>query len=466
MIRARLNTINFFLRVTTLLLPSLASAITGYVRFESGLIPIVTKDIDLVSYVLMLLFTTVVWGVAAEHYGLYRFDILFEPRSSAKTAAWTCASTYVVVMGATFFYRSVSFSRVFVALSAVALFALAVATRQAARSFLVWARQKEGARPRVLIVGADQFAEQKAREVLERMVMPCTVVGFVRLPEQEVAVQGYPVFELGEREIQDLRTEIDDVIIALPLARFGELPAIQEKLEPLCVPVRAILDLGKGVVIRDALFDFEGIPMVDLRATPSESVMYMIAKRGFDLVFSILGLVLSAPLMALSALAIWIESRGPVFFKQDRVGLNGRIFRMYKFRTMRPGDRAESDTRWTTHDDSRRTRVGAFLRRTNLDELLQFFNVLKGDMSVVGPRPERPHFVEKFVRELAQYNTRHYLKVGMTGWAQVNGWRGDTSIARRVEHDIYYLRNWSLLLDLRIIFLTVWRTISANKNAY
>jgi exopolysaccharide biosynthesis polyprenyl glycosylphosphotransferase len=206
--------------------------------------------------------------------------------------------------------------------------------------------------------------------------------------------------------------------------------------------------------------------MLDLRASPSESVVYLVAKRALDLVVSTLVLVLTAPLMALIAVLIRLTSPGPVLFAQERVGLNGRVFRMYKFRTMRVGGPDESATRWTTAQDPRRTRLGGLLRRTNLDELPQFFNVLKGEMSIVGPRPERPYFVEKFLEDVAQYNTRHYLKVGITGWAQVNGWRGDTSIPRRVEHDLYYLRNWSLGFDLKIIFLTVWRTLVANRNAY
>ena len=169
---------------------------------------------------------------------------------------------------------------------------------------------------------------------------------------------------------------------------------------------------------------------------------------------------------ALIAVAIRLTSGEPVLFVQERVGLSGRIFGMYKFRTMRLDDPAESDKHWTTADDPCCTPVGKFLRRTNLDELPQFFNVLKGEMSVVGPRPERPFFVQKFLQDVAKYNSRHYLKVGITGWAQVNGWRGNTSIPRRVEHDLYYLRHWSLAFDLKIMLLTVWRTLVANRNAY
>ncbi|HEV2116469.1 MAG TPA: exopolysaccharide biosynthesis polyprenyl glycosylphosphotransferase [Terriglobales bacterium] len=198
---------------------------------------------------------------------------------------------------------------------------------------------------------------------------------------------------------------------------------------------------------------------------PVESFTYVVGKRVFDFCFAGAAIGLTAPLMALIALAIKLTSAGPIFFRQERVGLNGRTFRMYKFRTMRQATPAESDCRWTERSDPRRTRIGCWLRAASLDELPQFINVVKGEMSVVGPRPERPYFVEQFVRTVSLYDTRHYLKVGITGWAQVNGWRGDTSIARRLEHDLYYLNNWSFGFDLRIILLTVLHLLSP-KNAY
>ena len=176
-------------------------------------------------------------------------------------------------------------------------------------------------------------------------------------------------------------------------------------------------------------------------------------------------MILTSPLLGLIALVIRLSSPGPVFFVQDRVGLNGKPFRMYKFRTMRTGLKSESDTQWTRPEDSRKTVFGSLLRKTSLDELPQFINVLKGDMSVVGPRPERPHFVHKFLQEIARYNNRHALKVGITGWAQVNGLRGDTSIEKRVEYDLYYLQNWSLVFDLQIIVMTIFSGV-INRNAY
>jgi Undecaprenyl-phosphate glucose phosphotransferase len=286
----------------------------------------------------------------------------------------------------------------------------------------------------------------------------------VRLPDQEVAVEG-PVYELDQIPTFTNGNSINDIIIALPAARLSDVQKIAPALEKLCVPTRVVIDLGEGVVLRDRLIDLGGIHMLDLRPTLAETGPYLFQKRIFDMAFSILVLLLTLPITLLIAAAIKLTSRGPIFFAQDRVGLNGRVFRMLKFRTMRVGSREEGDTRWTCDNDPRRTLVGTFLRKTNLDELPQFLNVIKGDMSIVGPRPERPFFVERFLEEFDRYNSRHMFKAGITGWAQVNGWRGDTSIAKRVEYDLYYLRNWSLTFDLQIITMTVVR-IFTSKNAY
>lgn len=465
MIRRRLNTINFLLKVVTLLLPLIAFSIAGYIRFFSGLIPLTSSDIVAVDYLGLLLFTTLVWAVVVDHYGLFQLDHFVGAGTSTKTVFWACCVTYVAVIGATFFYRSTSFSRLFVTISALGLFILAVVSERVFNWALNRVR-RGGSRAQLLIIGADEFARRTAESILERMMIPCEVAAFVPLPGQEVAVADVPLIELQDVNKVAAAQELDDIVIAVPTSRFSEIPVIMQALENICVPVRAVLDLGKNVRVREMLFDFGGMRLLDLRGSPSESTLYLVAKRTFDVVFSSLVLVTVSPLMALIAAAVKLSSPGPVFFAQERVGLSGRIFRMYKFRTMRVGSLKESDTRWTTANDPRRTPLGSFLRKTNLDELPQFFNVLRGEMSIVGPRPERPHFVEEFLEDVAQYNTRHYLKVGITGWAQVNGWRGDTSIPRRVEHDLYYLQNWSLLFDFKIILLTVFRTFAANKNAY
>jgi len=465
MIRRRLNLIDFSLRLVTLLLPSFAFGVAAYIRFVTPFFPVDEKGIKYADYFGLLFFTTLVWAIVVEYYGLSRVEKLFPARYSTRQAWWACLVTYLAITGATFFYRSASFSRLFVVFSATALFLMLLATQQAFRNLLLRLQREGKEYSRILMVGADEFAERAARSLRNSLVMPCAVVGYVRLPGQEPKVAGAPVIELATMKEDAPPLRIDDVVIAVPPTRFSEFPGIIAKLEFLSVPVRAVLDFGTGVAMRDALFQAGDITLLDLRVTPSDSVAYSILKRSFDLVFASLVILFSAPLLILIAVGIRLTSRGPILFRQERVGLNGRTFYMYKFRTMRVGKPGESDVRWTTRDDPRVTRLGAILRRTSLDELPQFFNVLRGEMSVVGPRPERPHFVEKFMSEVAQYNRRHYLKVGITGWAQVNGWRGDTSIAERVACDLHYLNHWSIGLDIRIVLLTLWRGFT-HRNAY
>lgn len=363
-----------------------------------------------------------------------------------------------------FFYRTTSFSRLFVSFSAVVLFVSAVGLRILLRGAMKGRFFRKSGSIRVLIVGADEFAGRTARCLVDREFMGVEIAGFVRLPGQDATVKGI-VCDMDGIGNMVASNRIDDVVLALPAPRLHELPQILEKVRRIGVPVRTVLDFGDQPLTSDRLLNINGVWMVSVCHTPAESVMYMILKRGFDIAFSTAVLLVTAPVMAVIAAAVKITSSGPVLFAQERVGFKGNVFKMYKFRTMRTSSAAESDTRWTTSGDSRRTRVGEFLRRSSLDELPQFFNVLKGDMSVVGPRPERPYFVEKFAVEVPLYRTRHYLKVGITGWAQVNGWRGDTSIEKRIEHDLYYLQNWSLLFDLRIVIRTVLHTVNA-KHAY
>jgi Undecaprenyl-phosphate glucose phosphotransferase len=318
---------------------------------------------------------------------------------------------------------------------------------------------------RLLIVGADQFARDAAARLKRLSFAPCEIAAYVRLPGQEVSITGGRVYELEQLGLLTSGHGIDEAVIAIHPAQFSQIPKVIKALEHLCLPAKAVVDLGEGVVVREKLFQLGSVQMLDLMSTPTESLDYALLKRAFDVCFSAVVLMLTAPLFGLIALITRLSSPGPVVFVQERIGLNGEVFRMYKFRTMSTRPLSESDTQWTTAEDTRRTAFGSLLRKTSLDELPQFINVLKGDMSVVGPRPERPHFVHKFLEEVARYNNRHSLKVGITGWAQVNGWRGDTSIEKRVEYDLYYLQNWSLAFDLRIIVMTVFSGL-INRNAY
>jgi Undecaprenyl-phosphate glucose phosphotransferase len=464
MIRSRLSYVRYYLRILTLLLPACAYFIAIKIRFGFNVFYPRSGPAGLPSYWGIILLTTIMWAIAAEESGLWSVEQLYAPGKKSRRLLEALAFTYALVMALGFLYRQASYSRLVIGISAVALFVLATVARIAFRVFLEMLRNSGKNEVKILMVGTDRFARRVTTSLLNGEVLPCKVVGFVRLPDQEVAVEG-PVYELDQIPNFTNGHSIDDVIIALPAGRLSEVQKIAPSLEKLCVPTRVVIDLGEGVVLRDRLIDLGGIHMLDLRPTLAETGPYLFEKRIFDIVLSMLIVLATLPLSLLIILAVKLTSAGPIFFVQERVGLNGRVFKMYKFRTMRVGSREEGDTQWTCADDPRRTAVGAFLRKTNLDELPQFINVLKGDMSVVGPRPERPHFVEKFLEEFDRYNFRHTFKAGITGWAQVNGWRGDTSIAKRVEYDLYYLRNWSLTFDLQIITMTLLRIFN-SKNAY
>ncbi|HKT12965.1 MAG TPA: undecaprenyl-phosphate glucose phosphotransferase [Terriglobia bacterium] len=260
-------------------------------------------------------------------------------------------------------------------------------------------------------------------------------------------------------------TPVDDVIIALSSQANDLATRLVLECENQGINVRIVPDLFPLIQTDTQVHNLDGIPLVNVRHYPTENFRYAVLKRLFDIALSLAALVISSPLFLLTAILIKLTSAGPVFFTQERVGLNGKPFRILKFRTMRQDPTLNSSNHWTSRDDPYVTSLGRWLRHTNLDELPQFLNVLKGDMSVVGPRPERRFYLERFREEVPEYMSRHYVKSGITGWAQVNGWRGDTSIAQRVAHDLYYIRNWAMGLDIKILFLTLTRTFF-HRNAY
>ena len=454
----------FLLKVTTYLLPFLAFEIGWQIWAFS--LTFVDRPVKYSSqgHFTLVLFSSFVWAFMAEHYKVTNVDELFRERTGARAAWAASVATAVALIGVLYFERNVSFPRGLIVCCTVILLTYTVLLRAAFR-FLYRKKLRLGRPTRLLIVGADQFASDAAIRLQRLSFAPCQVVAYVRLPGQEVAVQGDRVYDL--ERVGDLHSGngIDEAVMAIHPAQFSQIPRIIKALERLCVPARAIVDLGEGIVVREKLFQVGRMQMLDLTTTPADLLDYALLKRAFDICFSALVLLVASPLMGLTALLIRLTSPGPIFFVQERVGLNGLPFQMYKFRTMRVSDFSESNTRWTTEADPRRTHLGSFLRKTSLDELPQFINVLKGDMSVVGPRPERPHFVQQFLQEVGRYNHRHCLRVGITGWAQVNGWRGDTSIEKRIEYDLYYLQNWTFIFDLRIIVMTIFSGL-IGRNAY
>ena len=258
---------------------------------------------------------------------------------------------------------------------------------------------------------------------------------------------------------------LDEIAITLSIKEYSNLEQIVAACEKSGVHTKFIPDYNNIIPTIPYMEDLQGLPVIHIRHVPLTGVFNATMKRIVDLAGALFGLIVFSPLMLVTALLIKITSPGPVLFSQERIGLHNRPFKMYKFRSMEVQDPGRERSQWTTPHDPRVTPVGRFIRKTSIDEIPQFFNVLIGNMSLVGPRPERPLFVEKFKEEIPRYMIKHQVRPGLTGWAQVNGYRGDTSITRRIEHDLYYIENWSLGFDFKIMFLTVFKGF-INKNAY
>ncbi len=456
----RLSLYEFFFRLCCFLLPVLAFLIASAGLRGLELIHPLSRD-----YFYLCVTLSLVWIVCSAHYEVTSVEALFNESNGVANSLKAVAWTYMSGLSALFFYRGALYSRLLLGVSGLLLLAGVLVLRLIFRNVVRHAGN-QGERLRIIVVGADAFAQRTAEELRTSVVAPCETVAFVRVPGQSINVTTeVPVFELEQLISQNLKHFANDIVIAVSPEILPVISKLTKHLKDLAIPIRLILDFGDDLKVRDRLFRIGGTNLLDVHIAPSETISYVILKRSFDIAFSLLALVITGIPMALIAIAVKLSSPGPVFFVQERVGINGQDFKMLKFRTMKVAPAEESDTRWTTVDDPRRTATGSFLRASCLDELPQFFNVLRGDMSVVGPRPERPHFVEKFSNEINAYNCRHHLKSGITGWAQVNGMRGDTDIAKRVELDIYYIQNWSFVFDLQIILMTIFSGIFA-QNAY
>ena len=318
----------------------------------------------------------------------------------------------------------------------------------------------------VLIVGTGELAERVARKMATQSDYGFAVVGIVGADAADVGKRVADHDVIGTvSQLPGLAKETGAELVYLAMARTeheAELEAL-ERLSDSTVAVRLVPDLARAFTLNASVEDFDGTPVVLVTETPEQG-WNMVAKRGFAVLFAALGLLFLSPLLV--AIAIWIklDSPGPVFYAQERVGANGRRFRMLKFRTMRT-DSESAGPQWSRAEDPRRTRAGAIQRKLSIDELPQLWNVLVGHMSLVGPRPEQPVFVDRFRASIPRYMLRHHVKSGITGWAQVNGLRGDTPLERRIEYDLYYIENWSMAFDMKILFLTLLR-VFRDASAY
>ncbi len=436
-----------------------------YLRFTLGPVPVYRGVPPLGPYLYMLGPIVVVWAVAFRAFDLYRPRRLGSHLSEWVDIAKTSTlGSLVLVAVMMFFFRSFEYSRIVIVYFWVLSIVSVSLSRAVFREALRVARRRGFNLRYAVIVGSGELAETVIQRLRLRPDVGIQVLGVVGDDKEGVGPQTQWLGGYADLRAALDRDTVDHVILALPHEDSSRLPMLLDEIGDDPVTIHVVPDIVRFASLRGGVEEFEGVPFIHLRESPLYG-WNRVLKRGFDLVFGGLVLVVAAPLMGLVALATKLTSPGPILYRQERMGLDGRRFRMLKFRTMPVDAEARTGPVWAQPGDRRRTRFGAVLRRFSVDELPQLFNVLRGEMSLVGPRPERPVFVEEFRRKIPGYMLRHKVKAGITGWAQVNGWRGNTSLERRIEYDLYYIERWSLGFDIKILWLTLLR-IFRGQNAY
>lgn len=363
--------------------------------------------------------------------------------------------------------KEINYSRSVMAIFFVLNIFLTSCSRIVLRKGLQTMRRKGYNLKHILLVGYSRAAEEYIRRILDNPQWGYVVCGILdeHVPAGTLYKGVKVLGTIGNLEFILPENKLDEIAITLSLKDYDYLEEIVSICEKSGVHTKFIPDYNSLIPTKPYTEDLMGLPVINIRHVPLTNTGNMMTKRIIDIIGALFGIVLTSPIMLISAILVKCTSRGPIIFKQERVGLHNKPFYMYKFRSMEIQNAKEEKKAWTVKNDPRVTGIGKFLRKTSLDELPQMFNILKGDMSLVGPRPERPHFVDKFKEEIPRYMVKHQVRPGLTGWAQVNGLRGDTSIRKRIEYDIYYIENWTLGFDIKIIVMTFF-TGFINKNAY
>ena len=442
-----------------ILATALAILLAYWIRFDLPIHPVTKGTPPLEMYLQLIPMTTLMWPTVFYFQGLYqrrrlrsRFDELL------RVVLAVMLATILLTAFLTFYRPSdFTYSRLFLPIFAGVDVLLVAFSRWLISIVLRWVRRSGGNLQMVLVVGAGELGKRLVESLQAHREYGFTVIGFLDDDpgKQKRKIRGVPV--LGTtRDLEAIaaKQRIDQVMIALPMAAHHRIVKLIRRCGQLLVEIKVVPDLLQYYVVRAGTEELDGLPIINLTQIPLEG-WNQIVKRVFDVIGAVALLIGLGWLFPIIAWLIKREDPGPAIYSQIRMGLDGRSFKLYKFRSMRIDNDTNGQGKWTRNDDPRVTRVGAFLRRYNLDELPQLLNVIKGDMSLVGPRPEQPEFVDRFKTRYPEYQARHRVRAGLTGWAQVNGLRGDTSIRQRVVHDLYYIENWSLALDLKIL----WRTL-------
>ncbi len=459
-----------------LIATAVAFGAAWFLRFESPIIPLTKNVPDVHRYLELFPVVLLVWPIVFYFHGLYQMKRGRSRVDEALTILVAILLASLLISGLHAWYRPAqapgsleyfTYSRAFLALFALLDLVLVVAARVGLRAWLRQLRLRGYNVQRILIVGAGSLGLEIAEKIAAHHDLGFELLGFL---DDDPVKRDQSFFEapvLGT--LDDIDTvlaqhAVDQVYVALPLEAHQRMLRVLQIVGRECVDVKLVPDVLQYAALKASLEDLDGTPVINLSQPPMQG-WHSLVKRTMDVALAGGALAVLVPFaLPIVALLIWLEDRGPIFYRQERMGLDGKPFQILKFRSMRVNAESSTGPVWAIKDDPRRTRVGGFLRHWSLDEFPQLWNVVRGDMSLVGPRPERPTFVHEFKHKVPQYMMRHRVKAGITGWAQVHGWRGNTSIRKRIEYDLYYIENWSLTLDFKIIWMTLRHGL--RHNAY
>ena len=467
MIRENQKWLNYVMVLLDILVISLSLAVSWWLRFKTTIFGPIGEHLPIQSYLFLLVFAVIpVYIILYFSFGLYKprrtYRTIF---SEANQIVKVNIVAFVVLVAILFVINQPNFSRIMLFLLGIIGTLFGIIERLIIRSFLKKIRTDNRNLKHILIVGDNDLAFTFARKIRNNPYLGFDISGFLgRSNHVGMEIEGSKI--IGSFMDLDKILEhnnFDRVVLAIPLKYYYKINELVESCERVGIKAEIIPDYIRYFPAQPSVDMIEDIPIINIRYVPLDDAFNKTIKYLSDYIIAIIAIFITSPIMIITAIAIKLTSPGPVIFKQERIGYHGEPFNMYKFRSMKVQNPKDEKSEWTTKDDPRKTKIGDLIRRTSIDELPQFFNVLKGDMSVVGPRPERPYFVDEFRKEIPKYMVKHQVRPGITGWAQIHGCRGDTSIKKRIEYDIEYVENWHMGLDLGIMLKTV---VKKNPNAY
>ncbi|MBZ0111095.1 MAG: undecaprenyl-phosphate glucose phosphotransferase [Thermoanaerobaculia bacterium] len=446
-----------------------------YVRFETEFIPVTRGVPEFGPYLELLPAVLLIWPLVIYFHGLYQIRRGRSRVDEVLTLTVAVLLGAILLSGVSAWYRPFetgsehyfTYSRWFMGLFVTFDLFLVATSRMVIRQALQWRRMRGLSMQRILVVGAGRLGKEIAGRLQLHRELGFQIVGFLDDDPGKVGLRFGDIPVVGRiKDIESVVSErsVDVVYLALPLEAHKKTLRALQSVGRECVEVKLVPDILQYAALQASVEDLDGMPVINLTQVPLQGWNSLI-KRVLDVAASGAGMLILSPLLPILAAIIWLEDRGPIFYSQERMGLDGKSFQIWKFRSMRVNAESSTGPVWASRGDDRRTRLGSFLRHWSLDELPQLWNVFVGDMSLVGPRPERPTFVHEFKHKIPHYMLRHRVKAGITGWAQVHGWRGNTSIKKRIQYDLYYIENWSLKLDLKILWMT-FRDGLRHTNAY